>query len=441
MPGRSSRIPYLSRRCVFAISTFFVVILRVGGASGVTPNDPLLSEQAYLDVTGFTRAWSICTGSSVSPVIAILDTGVDLDHEDLSPKLIVLSGSDYLDDDDAPQDSRGHGTIVAGIAAAAGNNALGVAGVSWRAGIIPMRVIGESASPGPQGTKVKQAFTDAADWATANGVRLIINTSWVTTTDDRFIRQGVEYAHSKGVLIVSGARPGSVDYPAAYPETLAVGRVNLDGSPYGAFESYVEVVAPEPAYSTTVGGGYGPASGAGSYATPQVTGLASLIWTVYPDLTRDEVRQRIIETVEDPGAEGWDENYAYGRIKATAALGDFDDDGLVDSWEMEQLGSLGFSDTDDPDGDGMLNYQEYIAGTDPADPQSFFRVVSLSRTVEGIAVECLSDPSRSYQIFRGDDFLRWEPIGELTPASGSTIRFIDTDLTPRFNVYRVEVLQ
>ena len=429
----------MPKSCILGLAGFFLVIFQDGGAHGLTPNDPLVSEQAYLGVTGFLKAWSISTGSSVSPVIAILDTGVDLQHEDLSPKMIVLSGSDYLDSDDAPQDSNGHGTVVAGVSAAAGNNALGVAGVNWRAKVIPMRVIGEISSPGPQGTKIKQAFTDAADWATTNGVKLIINTSWVTTTDDRFIRQGVEYAYSKGALIVSGARPGSVDYPAAYPEALAVGRINLDGSAYGAFESYVEVVAPEPVYSTKLGGGYGSASGAGSYATPQVAGLASLIWTAHPDLTRDEVRQRIIETAEDLGPAGWDENYAYGRINATAALGDFDNDGLVDSWENERFGSLQYSDMDDPDGDGMLNYHEYVAGTDPADPESFFRVVSLSRTAEGIAIECLSHPSRMYQLFRGDDLLHWQPIGEPLAASGSTIYLIDADLTPRLNFHKVEV--
>lgn len=430
---------FLPKSCILGRAAFLLLVLQNGGTYGLTPNDPLFSQQTYLEVTGVSKAWSISTGSSVSPVIAILDTGVDLTHEDLSPKLIVLSGSDYLDGDDVPQDANGHGTVVAGVAAAAGNNALGIAGVNWRARIIAMRVIGESSSPGPQGTKIKQAFTDAANWAAANGVKLIINTSWVTTTDDRFIRQGVEYAHGKGALIVSGARPGSVDYPAAYPETLAVGRVNLDGSAYGSFESYVEVVAPEPVYSTKLGGGYGSASGVGSYAAPQVTGLASLIWTVYPNLTRDEVRQRIIETAEDLGPAGWDENHAYGRIKATAALGDFDDDGLVDSWEMESFDHLGYSDTDDPDGDRMLNYQEYIAGTDPLNAQSFFRVESLSRAAEGMAIECLSAPSRMYQLFRSEDLFRWDSVGEPVPTSGPTVRLIDTNLTPRVLFYKVEV--
>lgn len=439
MFGQPWTVGSLSKLCLFGLDAFFLILLQIKAAYCLTPNDPLFSEQTYLDVSGFTKAWSISTGSSVRPVIAILDTGVDLHHEDLAPKLIVLSGSDYLDGDDAPQDSNGHGTVVTGVAAAAGNNASGIAGVNWKAGTMPTRVIGESTSPRPQGIKIKQAFTDAANWATTNGVKLIINTSWVTTTNDRFIRQGVEYAHDKGVLIVSGAQPGSVDYPAAYPEALAVGRVNSDGSAYGAFESYVEVVAPEPVYSTKVGGGYGSASGVGSYATPQVTGLASLIWTAYPNLTRDEVRQRIIETAEDLGPAGWDENYAHGRIKATAALGDFDDVGLVDSWEMEKFGSLGHSDTDDPDGDGMLNYQEYIAGADPTDPQSFFRVLSISRTAEGIDIKCLSAASRMYQLFRSGDILHWDSIGEPVPASGPTIHLIDADLTARLNFYKVEV--
>lgn len=284
----------------------------------LTPNDPYFSSQWSLTKIGAPQAWDVTTGSS-DITIAIVDSGIDLDHPDLSGKIIL--GYDYVNGDWIPDDDFGHGTHVAGIAAAWTNNGQGVAGVSWGARLMALKVL----DAGGYGTyaNVASAVTYAAD----NGAR-IINLSLGGSSDSQTLRDAVIYAYNAGCVVVAatGNNNGPVLYPAKYAEAFAVASTDstdqrysdpFNGSNYGP---EVDIAAPGVnIYSTYRGSGYIYMTGT-SMATPHVAGLAALIWSEYPSYTNDQVEGRIEMTALDLGANGWDQYYGHGRIDAHAAL-------------------------------------------------------------------------------------------------------------------------
>jgi len=291
------------------------------------PNDPYFSSQWGLTKIGASQAWEVTTGSN-DLTIAIVDSGIDLDHPDLSGKIIL--GYDYVNGDWVPDDDYGHGTHVAGIAAAWTDNRQGVAGVAWGARLMALKVLDAEGS----GTyaDVASAVTYAAD----NGAK-IINLSLGGSSDSQTLHDALIYAHNAGCVVVAatGNNDGSVLYPAKYTEAFAV--ASTDSNDQRAwFSNYgpeVDVAAPGvDIYSTHLpyahltsichdddGDGYGLCSGT-SMATPYVAGLAALIWSEYPSYTNDQVEGRIERTALDLGASGWDQYYGHGRIDALAAL-------------------------------------------------------------------------------------------------------------------------
>lgn len=281
-------------------------------------------------------AWDINTGSS-SLTIAIVDTGVDDRHEDLSGKVVLKA--DFINEDN-PFDGLGfHGTHVAGIAAAKTNNAGetknlfwngGMAAVSWGAKIISV--------------KVANHFGKAADTIAAQGIRYaadnganIINLSFGGEEHSQLLQDAVDYAYSKGILVVAAAGNcadpakfiqydctslNPIIYPAAFINVLAVGAVNEQNQrpSFSEHRSYVAVVAPgDGIISTWPNQGFGYASGT-SQAAPHVSALASLIWSVNPSLTNAQVANIITSTVTDLGPAGKDDDFGYGLIDAQAAL-------------------------------------------------------------------------------------------------------------------------
>ena len=279
----------------------------------LTPNDPYFSSQWGLTRIGAPQAWDVTTGSDL--IIAIVDSGIDLDHPDLSGKIIW--GYDYVNGDWVPDDDFGHGTHVAGIAAARTNNGQGVAGVSWGARLMALKVL----NAGGTGSyaNVASAVTYAAD----HGAK-IINLSLGGDYDSQTLHDAVIYAYNKGCVVVAatGNNGGSVLYPARYAEAFAVAATDSNDS-RAWFSNYgpeVDVAAPGVSiYSTYLGGGYISMSGT-SMAAPHVAGLAALIWSAYPGYTNDQVENRIETTAVDLGTPGWDPYYGHGRIDAHAAL-------------------------------------------------------------------------------------------------------------------------
>ncbi len=281
----------------------------------LTPNDPYFSYQWGLTRIGAPQAWDVTTGSS-DLIIAIVDSGIDLDHPDLSGKIIW--GYDYVNGDWVPDDDHGHGTHVAGIAAAKTNNSTGVAGVSWGARLMALKVL----DAGGNGTYANVA--SAVTYAANHGAK-IINLSLGGDYDSQTLHEAVIYAHNAGCVIVAATGNngnGSVLYPARYAEAFAVAATDSNDQ-RAWFSNYgpeVDVAAPGVSiYSTYRGGGYTYMNGT-SMAAPHVAGLAALIWSTYPGYINDQVESRTEMTAVDLGTPGWDPYYGHGRIDARAAL-------------------------------------------------------------------------------------------------------------------------
>ncbi|MGA0174763.1 MAG: S8 family serine peptidase, partial [Phycisphaerales bacterium] len=188
-------------------------------AAEFVPNDPLWESQTSLLAIRATEAWTVATGSVA---IAIVDTGVDSSHPDLAGKVVILPGSDVLDGDSDPSDPIGHGTRMAGIAAAIGNNAVGIAGVSWQSPVIAVR-----------------AFVSLASgivFAASNGAR-VISVSGGLRESSAVLANAVAFAQERGCLVVAAAgnqskQEGSVQtYPCSLPGVMCGGALDRDGDP------------------------------------------------------------------------------------------------------------------------------------------------------------------------------------------------------------------
>jgi len=309
-------------------------------ATADPPNDTHYDRQWNLDRVQAPEAWEITRGDPSMP-IAIIDTGIDLSHPDLLGKLWVnpeeipgngmdddgngyvddVHGYDFVNDDSEPADDygMGHGTHVAGIAAAATDNGLGVAGMAPTNPLMALKVLNSS------GDGSYFDVARAIDYAYAQGAR-VMNLSLAGPEDSLVLHEAVQTATTAGALIVAAAGNDPGDnppfYPAAYDEVLAVGATtsNDEIADLSAHHPYVGVAAPGiNIYSTYRGGGYGYMSGT-SMATPHASGLAALLWAAAPTLAREEVVGQITQSAEDLGAPGKDDYYGWGRINAHAAL-------------------------------------------------------------------------------------------------------------------------
>lgn len=312
----------------------------------VMPDDPLFVDgsQWGLRNTGqnggvpgadihASQAWALTTGNP-SVIVAVVDSGVDADHPDLAGKL--LPGRNFVagaPDPNNTDDDAGHGTHVAGIAAATSNNAGGVAGVSWGARILPVKSLYKDATGRVIGydTWIANGIVFAAD----NGAR-VVNLSVGGTSASATITSALEYAYGKGVFVVAAAgNCGDSNYtangctslnqpfyPAASAHTLAVAATDKQDAraSFSTQASYVDVAAPGVSIvSTYFGGGYASMSGT-SMAAPYVSGLSALILASYPGYGPDQLARAIVNSADDLGAIGSDAAYGCGRIDAYRSL-------------------------------------------------------------------------------------------------------------------------
>lgn len=278
------------------------------------PNDPGWVNQYNMTAIHAQQGWDIATGSA-AVTIAIVDSGVDLSHPDLAGKL--LPGYDFVNNDAIPQDDFGHGTHAAGIAAALTNNGLDVAGVSWGARILPVKVL----NSGGGGTYANVAA--GIIWAVDNGAQ-VINLSLGGSAPSSVLADAVDYAASRGALLVAAAGnsgAGSVLYPAAYPAVLAVAATDAANQRAGFsnFGPDIDLAAPGVSiYSLNIGGGTIYRSGT-SMAAPHVAGLAAILMGL-PGGNAWSARAWMESTALDIDTPGWDVFTGYGLIQVDAAL-------------------------------------------------------------------------------------------------------------------------
>ena len=270
------------------------------------PNDPMYSDPGLwgLNQIKMPDAWDISTGSP-SVLVAVIDTGIDLDHPDLRAN--VIGGANTIDGGSADDDN-GHGTHVAGTIGAVGNNNLGVSGVNWSVGLMGFKVL-ESSGRNGQMSWVLQAITDAADAANI-GVK-VINMSLGTNNRECSpdYQAAIDYAISKRVVVVvaaGNAEPGgqaiNVDRatPASCDGVIVVGNSNQNDqrSPSSNFGPRVSIAAPgEGIYSTYKNGSYNTLSGT-SMAAPHVAGVAALLLAVNPSLSPQDVKNCLVNNAD-----------------------------------------------------------------------------------------------------------------------------------------------
>ena len=285
----------------------------------VEANDPYLSRQAYLDLIGAKKAWNT-VHDQTDITIALVDTGVDFNHPDL--KNILLGGVNLLEPSQRPQDDNGHGTNVAGVLAASGNNGAGIAGILWRSRIMPIKALDKD------GAGDESKLGEGILYAVRKGATIVVLSVGLYRYS-AYMRDIVQYAESKGVLLVAasgndGMQLGSrvaVEYPAAYPTVLAVGGVKPNGQPEPRSNSgpEIDIAAPWNVFTTALGGGYKEEEGT-SMAAPQAAAAAALVLMVNPHFKPYQVRELLRQTAKDIGNPGIDEATGYGLLQIDKAV-------------------------------------------------------------------------------------------------------------------------
>ncbi|MFZ9880947.1 MAG: S8 family serine peptidase, partial [Phycisphaerales bacterium] len=327
--------------------------VELDGAGGLAelPDDPSFSSQYSLRNTGQVvsgqtglvgsdvraeGAWSYTTGNP-NLVIAVLDSGIDA-HPELAGR--ILAGINVPDGNTVTTDECNHGTHVAGILAAAGNNGTGMAGMTWNAKLLPVVVVNGC-------TGFEADVAAGLTWATDQGAKLA-NMSLQFYLGGTPLQQAVQYAHAQGVLMVAATGNNgntNIAAPARYNQTIAVAAtdnrdVRASFSNYGA---ETDIAAPGVSiYSLSGTTSYSLKSGT-SFSVPHVMGAAALLWSYDPTLTRDEVRTALLSTARDLGTPGTDQFFGAGCLDAAAALAsvpppyapeDLNQDGLVNAQDL-----------------------------------------------------------------------------------------------------------
>jgi len=305
-----------------------------GRAAAYIPGDPSFNLQWYLDQVSdadidMPEAWEIARDGSDVP-IAVLDTGVQLDHPDL--RGVILPGWDFVNDDSLPADDNGHGTHITGLIAARSDNSEGIAGAAFLARVMPLKVLNADLTG------------YYSDWAAAfyhcafYGIR-VANLSAGGSSPSTYLHDAVRFAHERGVVIFAAMMNYGDDvprYPAFYEETIAVGatdRYDRRADPFGSgvsdassYGTHIDLIAPgDGLISTYFNSGYANGWGT-SQATPLVSAVAALMISLDPDLTPEEVRSILQATADDgvgrpeEDTPGFDIYHGWGRLNAEAAL-------------------------------------------------------------------------------------------------------------------------
>ncbi len=281
----------------------------VGAASALVPSDPQGTHPAYASLR-LPEAWDVTTGAP-EVVIAVVDSGVDPSHPDLAGA--VRAGYDFVDDDaDAADSARnGHGTAVAGAAAARANNGFGGVGTCFLCSVMPLRVLGAD------GIALNVNTAAAIDYAVDHGAA-VVNASIYGERSPQVLRDAIVRARAAGVLVVAAAgneASTTPEFPAAFPETISVASATPAGvrAAFTSYGEWVKFAGPDCAPITTLGGGAGVGC-ATSVSTPLVAGVVGLLRARAPLATADDL-ERALSTTARPVS-----GTRYGLVDAAAAL-------------------------------------------------------------------------------------------------------------------------
>jgi subtilisin family serine protease len=339
------------------------------------PNDPEFPDQYAHQLIQMADAWDISTGSH-DVVVAVIDTGVDINHPDLKDNIWMNPGEipeNGIDDDEngfiddihgwnfendsnevTPEgddwwDIGGHGTNVAGVIAAVGNNGQGVAGINWQCSIMALRLSLEITS---------EEVAAALDYAAANGAN-VLNMSFgsdeFSPEGDPIVKEAIDNAFANGVLLTASA--GNEDtskplYPAAYYNVMAVASTNGEDIKTGhsSFGTWVDITAPGTDIVTTDLDGKYIATAGTSFSAPYVGAVGALVMSHRPELKNVEVRA-ILENTTDP--------VYYGDIEPVQ--------GYIGTGRVNAYQALSMADERHPLGEIVAPRQEQIFASDGND--------------------------------------------------------------------------
>ncbi len=306
-------------------------------------NDPSLTQQQHLFQISAPRAWDFSNGST-APILAVVDGGVELNHPDLVDNLVsgyntitglAQSAGGVVSD----VTSSGHGTRVAGIAAARGNNGVGVSGVGWNLRLMPIR-----ATDQVNGTTARSELIEGATWAIQNGAK-VVNVSYTEVQFNDVDTLGA-LARAQGALVVWSAGNTKTNWANFdHANVTVVGGVDASdnvwsssatlGSGYG---KGVDCFAPVTGVFTTRKGSpaYGLAPAGVSFAVPQVAATLAMMMGREPTLPPAEIERRMLLRCANMGPLGNDINFGYGRLNAGAAV-----EWPIRKYSLQSLPTLG----------------------------------------------------------------------------------------------------
>ncbi len=295
----------------------YLLSISTGPTGPLVPNDENYKQQWGPHQILADQTWnSLTTGGPI--VIAMLDTGVSPTHPDLGER--VRPGYDYIGNDENPSDDNGHGTFTAGIAAASGNNTIGVAGIAWGARIMPVKILDQD------GRGPVSAFSQGIRYAVDKGAQ-IVNVSAGIPVPSQAMEAAVDYAVGKGVIVVAASgnqADGVQNYPAAYPNVIAVSASTREDkiAEFSSYGSFVWIAAPGKDIVSTYyrdGDRYAQLSGT-SASTPFVSGTIALMLSQRGNLTPKAIREILKATAVDIDAKGFDPRAGYGRLDTLHAV-------------------------------------------------------------------------------------------------------------------------
>ena len=280
------------------------------------PDDPSFGMQWYLPDVEVPNAWEKSLGTDV--IIGAVDSGVDLDHQDLADN-ILLDGWDFGDDDNDPNDMFDHGTKVAGVIAAVQNNGIGVSGCAPQAKMLPIKI-----SQGSTGSFTDEAVAEGIIYAADYGVDIInLSLGWNDNNPHQVVRDAIDYAIARGIVLVAAAgnNYGPIWFPANYDGVISVSGTDREGTnDKYAFGPELDLVAPaHNIWTTGINNLYTSISGT-SFSCAIVTGVAALLSSEYPHLTGEEIRDYLVVRADDLGEEGRDDIFGYGKVNARKSL-------------------------------------------------------------------------------------------------------------------------
>lgn len=300
--------------------------------AGFTPNDPgFVSDQwalkpgvggMYVHNPSWDGAWDIAKQDGAGVLVAVLDTGVDLQHPDLAGQIDTAKGWDFINDDNDPDDDHtggGHGTHVAGIIAARTNNGLYMAGIAYRSKIIPVKVC--AASTGCPTYEIAAGIVHAVD----RGAH-IINMSLGGTTVSTTVQGAVQYALSRNVTVIAAAGNSGTayQYPASYPGVISVASHDINGNISVVSTQNDRVTVSAPGVSVYSLGRLEQGATffwtGTSTATANVSGVAALIYGDNVARTPARIREALICSAIDGGAVGYDNAFGNGMVQADWAM-------------------------------------------------------------------------------------------------------------------------